>query len=182
MLITLQIIGLRYSAIGYSQRRNLKTQWCSPALQLGSSLVDSTCQTYNITTSNNGTGCIILPGAQPKWLLGTMLVLIIEIVIEIVDAIILIKADERTLWKDIKKKRPWCTMIFGIGVMASFIALGVYQSTYFPLPGNQVAIIGLAEGTCTSTLYYGGLRGSIIAWIDGLFGRFALMYYGPAGP
>jgi hypothetical protein len=112
-----------------------------------------------------------------------MIVLIIEIVIEVIDAMILLNVNaERKVWKDIEKKRPWCTMVFGIGVLVAIIGLGVHQSVQFPLPGNQVAIIGVSEGTCTSTLYYGGLRGSIIAWCDGIFGRFISLYYGPAGP
>jgi hypothetical protein len=183
-LVTLQIVGLIHSIRAYSQYHVLETQWCSPALQLGSQLIDGTCQTHNITLSDNGTGCASVPdNLATSWLLVTTVVLIIELVIEVIDALILINVNaERKLWVDIKKKRPWFSMIFGIGVLAAFIAIGVIQSRFFPLPGgNHVAIIGRAEGTCTSNLYYGGLRGSIIAWSDGILEKLSTAYYGPAG-
>ena len=41
-----------------------------------------------------------------------------------------------------------------------------------PIPGHEVAIVGMVEATCVTNLYEAGLRGAIIAWSDGVFAEW----------
>ena len=103
-----------------------------------------------------------------------------ELVVQGIDAIVLIKVNQKQRWQGVKMQRPWNTMFFGIGVWAALIGLGVTQTKTLPLNAHVFAMTGITPDTCKTILYPAGLRGSIIAWSDGIFGGLKQEYLGPA--
>ena len=78
-------------------------------------------------------------------------------------------------------RRPWCTMIAGLVVLALILMFGVVYSTSLPA--------GIAEDvwvvTAVADVYVyqrvlgtAGLRGAMLVWNDGVFGAWGHTYYG----
>jgi len=181
-ILTLQIVGLVYAVQGLHQSTTFEMSWCSPAFVLGGTAFDLLCGNYTVMPADNGTGCITLPGSQSQWLLATVLVIILQLAVEVVDALVLAFVNSKTKWRQIKMKRPWCTMFLGISVWATFVGIGVIQTMSFPLPAHAIALTGPDYiSTCRTNLYAAGLRGTIIGWCDGLFQSLGWLYFGPVG-
>jgi hypothetical protein len=182
-LFILQVWGMVKSFSEYKNRasRILEAPWCSPAFQIGQTVFDRDCKTYPIDNQENlGIGCIQLPGNMASWLLGTGVVLVIEMFGQLFDAIMLIMVNSKTRCRGIKMKRPWCTMIMGVAIWGVIIGMGISQSQHQPMPtGSRVGIVQVGlGGSCACALYPGGLRSSIIAWSDGLFNGWGSVYSG----
>lgn len=183
-LISLQITGLVFSAKGNAENESLAMSFASPGLQLGSILFDSNCNAYNLTKDEGqGVRKFLVPGGtQHGWLHANVIVLSIELVLEAVDAVIMF-----SIFMDrgrrLQRRRPWFTMVSGIAAWAVIIGFGVYFSQKIPFEENRVALAGDdLNSTCQVLLYPAGLRGTMIAWADGLFyGYNATVYYGPIG-
>ena len=114
---------------------------------------------------------------------ATVVILIVEMVCEIIDATLLLKAQKgQHLWgfSLLKLQRPWCTMIFGTATWLAMIAIGVLRGKDEALPVNtrMVEIGGLVGGSCKINLYGNALRGAIIAWSDGAFQAWGSTYDG----
>lgn len=183
LLITLQLVGLTYANKGYdiSLHKSLNESWCSPAFQVSQAVYDSSsCQMFNITQTLVGTGCIDIPGDQQAWLDGVRVVLIFEIVFQLLDLSIMIAVKSSSHCREIKLKRPWCTMGFGIVVWVALIGIGYYRaSVYYPLDSRILVIEGgTTVENCTVVLNPAGLRGSIIAWSDGVMSGWNSVYFG----
>jgi len=180
-ILSLQIIGLVSATHGFVGSAPQVQSYCSPAFVLGRTVYDVLCNNYTITPVDNGTGCIDIPGNQNQWLQATMATLIVEIILEMLDGMTLLLVNSNRHVREVKMKRPWCTMFFGVAAWAVFIAVGVYQTMEYPLPAHSIAIAGPYEQTCRAELYAAGLRGTIIAWSDGIFAGLGSTYFGPAG-
>ena len=181
-LVSLQIVGLVFAFHQQAPAGPMVESWCSPAFQLGTVIYDYTCKNYTVTPTSNSTGCIKIPGAQSQWLAATKAILIIELLIEFVDLVILVGASNKQKFREVvKMKRPWCTMFFGVGVWAALIGLAIIQTKEYPLNGHELAMGNDVNVTCKSVIYAGGLRGTIIAWSDGVFSSWGGTYYGPSG-
>jgi hypothetical protein len=64
------------------------------------------------------------------------------------------------------------TTLGGIVVWVAFIAVEFIQMRALPA-GLSLGIVSSMEGTCAFDAFPGGLRGTIIAWSDGLFGGWS---------
>jgi len=180
--LILQIVGLIYAVQDLHQSTTFEMSWCSPAFVLGGTAFDVLCGNYTVMPADNGTGCITLPGSQSQWLSATVVVVILQLVVEVVDAVILALVNSKTKWREIKMKRPWCTMFLGISIWATLVGIGVIQTMSFPLPAHAIALMGPDyKSACRTNLYPAGLRGTIIGWCDGLFQSFGSLYLGPEG-
>ena len=181
-LVSLQIVALSFAFIQKGPPGPFVESWCSPAFQLGTMVYDYTCKNYTVTPTSNSTGCIKIPGAQQQWLTATKAIVIIELLIELIDLVILVGASNKMKIRDVvKMKRPWCTMFFGVGVWAALIGLAIFQTKEYPLNGHEMAMGNGLSVNCKSTIYAGGLRGTIIAWSDSVFSSWGGTYYGPSG-
>jgi hypothetical protein len=181
-LVSLQIVGLAFAFNQQGPPGPLVESWCSPAFQLGTMVYDYTCKNYTVTPTSNSTGCIQIPGAQSQWLAATKAILIIELLIEFIDLVILVGASNQMKFREVvKMKRPWCTMFFGVGVWAALIGLAILQTKQYPHNGQEMVRANGFNITCKSSIYAGGLRGTIIAWSDGVFSSWGGTYYGPSG-
>jgi hypothetical protein len=178
ILFSLQIVGLVYAAMRYFNHETLIASWCSPAFDIGgvaflpSSSSGSMCQSYPITPTHGGTGCIGLPGDQETWLMWTFIALCVEVILQVADGFLMITSR--------KWDRPWLTMTTGVIVYISLVTAGVLRTLYLPISGHTVAIVN-PQGTCKTDLFEGGLRGAIVAWSDGVFQGLGTAYFGPAG-
>ena len=180
-LVSLQIVGLVF-AFKQADTGPLFESWCSPAFQLGATVYDYACHSYTVTPTGNSTGCINIPGAQLQWLAATKAILIIELLIEFVDLLILVGVSNKWKFREVvKMRRPWCTMFFGVGVWMALIGLAIIQTKEYPLNGNEMGMGNNTGVSCKSFIYAGGLRGTIIAWSDGVFSSWGGTYYGPSG-
>ena len=176
ILLSLQIIGLIFAGLRYFHHEPLVASWCSPAFDNGGEafILTPECQVFSITPTHGGTGCIDIPGDQASWLLWTFIALCVEIALQIVDACLMILAKR---WR-----RPWCTMSAGVIVWTTLVGIGIQRAQLLPIPKNTVAVV-FPQGniSCLTDLYPGGLRGSIVAWSDGVFQGLHTAYFGPAG-
>lgn len=181
----LQLLGLVFASIGlhYAMKNNMTEKWCSPAFQLGSYVFDCANNYTILPTPETGVGCIWTSGMQSTYLTATVIILIVEIILEIVDATLLIMAQkDQQVWclPWLKVKRPWCTMLFGTGIWVAMIAIGVIrgQTEALPVNGPVVEMGGVVGGPCHVTLYGNALRGAMIAWSDGAFQAWDSAYRG----
>ena len=183
-LFVLQFVGLVYTAIGLNiaLHESMTEVWCSPSFQVTHYLFDSSCNNYTIALHpDRGIGCVTVEGNQPSFLKGTMTVLVLEFAFEILDAALLIMArSDMKLWGPLKLQRPWFTMICGISVWVTLIAIGVTRgkNTALPVPAGWIGLNGKVEGICKTALYGSGLRGATIAWSDGAFKALGSSYEG----
>lgn len=180
-LVALQIIGMIQAFLAYSTRRHEQFQvpWCSPAFQLGTKIFDRNCNVYPIDNRVGlGIGCIELPGKMGSWLLTTGMIVAFELLGQLVDLAILTWAHAESTFQGVKMKRPWVTMILGLGIWGVLIGAGIVQTQKQPIiTGPQLGIV-TTSGNCTCAVYPGGLRSSIIAWSDGVFNGWGSLYAG----
>ena len=189
ILIALQMVGLAKAVEGYPQGTGLMLRYCSPGLQTATVLCDIGNVGYNASDIDNysytvfeadskGLGCIDVRGDQSDWLYATKIVLSVELVMEMLDAALLIFVNTARTFGGVKLKRPFFTMLIGIGAWATLVGIGVYQSQTVPISA-RVALAGLQpNGTCRVDVFAGGLRGTLIGWGDGLFIN-STVYWGP---
>jgi hypothetical protein len=183
-LVVLQFVGLVYTAIGLNLALHepMKESWCSPSFQVGLYLFDDSCRNYSIAIHpERGIGCVTVDGTQPNILKATMTILIIEFVFEMLDAALLLVANsDRRLWGPFKLKRPWFTIVCGLGVWFAMIGIGVSRgrNAALPVPAGWVGLTGVVEGTCKTVINGAGLRGAIIGWSDGAFKALGSSYEG----
>jgi len=73
-------------------------------------------------------------------------------------------------------------MLAGVIVWTTLVGIGIQRAQLLPIPKNTVAVV-FPQGniSCLTDLYPGGLRGSIVAWSDGVFQGLHTAYFGPAG-
>jgi hypothetical protein len=188
-LVVLQIVGL----VAAFQSRNDKVlvqSWCSPAFQLGYEAFDSVCQTFPIAQQQKlGIACVNVPsgptGSQGTWLWMTGVILILQLGIEGFEMVVLFTPRRYSPtvanWRAKHGyKAPVVTMVFGGFVMLVLVIIGWIQMTSLPA-GLNSGVLGLIgsdfiDGTtntrnasCLLTTYAGGVRGTLLAWTDGIF-------------
>lgn len=172
ILFVLQVIGLAYAIRRYLEHQTELASWCSPAFVLGGTMFAADCFNSTILPTDRGTGCVLVPGDQVSWLQWTFTALAIEIFLELLDGMMML----RIYWS-----RPWLTIFVGIVVWSVLIAVGIARTLMLPIAGHTVAIVDDSGVGCKTELFEGGLRGAIIAWTDGIFEGWDIVYFGPAG-
>ena len=180
-LVILQLVAIRHINLGLASDEVLKERLCSPAFQIGSQVYDLACNEFPVTVILPGTACIEVDGDQHIWLTSVRAVLIVDLILETLDLIILILVKATTKFQGARMKRPWFSIFMGVGSLCAIIAIGVSQAQNLPLPHEtgelmRVAINGTSEGLCMSQLEPGGLRGTVIAWSDGVFAGLGWLY------
>lgn len=182
-LVLLQFIGLisTGAALHRALQGGMHEKWCSPAFLDHTQVFDLSCHNYTIfLESDNAVGCIRVAGTQSAFLKATLTVLVIEFVLEILDAtLLLMTGTDAKVLKSVKLKRPWFTMFFGIGIWLALIGIGVSRGKNgaLPLTEGYHVLTGVGE-PCKASLHAAGLRGAIIAWSDGAFSAFGTAYIG----
>lgn len=175
----LQGAGLVFAIIRFLGRKQfqLETTWCSPAFQLGNETFNSECTYFPITQYETlGIACVSVPGNQATWLGWTAVGLLILLLVEFSELMILFLPSFKNLRKDRSYRAPIVTTLAGIVVWVAFIVVGFIQMRALPvgLSENRLGIVSGMEGTCAFDAFPGGLRGTIIAWSDGLFHGWSL--------
>lgn len=178
-LVALQVSGLFFSISGFLQRNQLQlqTSWCSPAFQLGNTTVDSECTSLPITQFEGlGVACVKVPGNQPTWLGWTSFGLVTFLILEMAEFIVLFLPRLRNFRRRSHYRAPFVSTLAGIIVWFAFIMVAWGQMKYLPrgLNENRLGIVSAMEGTCGFEVNPGGLRGTIIAWSDGMFQGWSL--------
>lgn len=178
-LLALQIIGVVKSLTAYFNQHSPDETWCSPAFQIADRVFDYHCTNYTVDQrAAFGIGCVDVPTEDfAHWLFWTGVGLIIEIVGQMVDLFLLIKIGRKV---DVKPylKRPWFTMVTGLSVLLVLVVVGWYKTQHQPMPTGPFVGLVTTNGSCASAVYPGGLRGSIIAWSDGVFAGLGELYTG----
>jgi hypothetical protein len=174
-------------AIRYFNSDDLFVSWCSPILQpFANAIVDGDCNIYAVDDEPfKGVGCIELPGLMQKgWLRATAIGMPFLMVTQLVDlGILLFVTSSYRSANKVKMRRPWSTMILGQLLIVFVCIYGCIHA--YNLPGSitkDITIItqdGNNLTVCSATLAAAGLRGSIIAWTDGVFSGLGSLYYGP---
>lgn len=175
----LQGAGLVFSIIRFLGRnqQNLQTTWCSPAFQLGNETFNSECTYFPITQYETlGIACVSVPGNQATWLGWTATGLLVLLMVELSELAILFLPPFKKLRGNRHYRAPYVTTLAGIVVWVAFIVVGFSQMRALPLglSESRLGIVSGMEGTCAFEPFPGGLRGTIIAWSDGLFGGWSL--------
>ena len=186
LVLVLQLLGLAKAAQAVKTSSNAPlVSWCSPFFQpFGVAAVDGNCNIYQINQSaHRGIGCITLPGQwQQQWLNGTIAGISIELFAELVDLLVLSLVNgKRKIFQAVKLKRPWATIFSGLIVLLVTMVFGVNYSLYLP-PGvsERVTVLMNVQGPASyaGNMTSAGLRGTIIAWNDGLFESWKGVYFG----
>jgi hypothetical protein len=178
-LIGLQMAGLVFSASHFARRSQLQlqTSWCSPAFQLGNSTFNSECTPFPITQYESlGIACVIVEGDQSTWLGWTTLGLIAFLIMEFGESIVLFLPQLKNFRSKYHYHAPIVTTLTGIIVGFAFITVGWHQMKSLPsgISENRLGIAGGIGGDCAFSPFPGGLRGTIIAWCDGIFKGWSL--------
>lgn len=178
-LIFLQGAGLFFSISQFFRRKQLQLQttWCSPAFQLGNETFSSDCTIFPITQYETlGIACVSVVGDQATWLGWTAVGLLIFLILEVVEFSILFFPCCRKFRGKCHYRAPFATTLAGIIVWFAFIMVGWNQMKHLPvgLSESRLGIVSGMEGTCAFNAFPGGLRGTIIAWSDGIFGGWSL--------
>ena len=177
--IFLQGAGLVFAIIHFLGRNQLQLQttWCSPAFQLGNRTFNAQCTYLPITQHETlGIACVSVPGNQATWLGWTAVGVLILLIVELSELIILFLPPFKKFRENRGYRAPIVTTIAGIVVWVAFVAVGFTQMKTLPtgLSDNRLGIVSSMEGTCAFDAFPSGLRGTIIAWSDGLFGGWSL--------
>jgi hypothetical protein len=186
-LIILQFIGLGHASTG-RHVPDLRARHCSPLLQ-SSLAVLSNCTVLPVQLMATHTiGCIDLPGTeQRRWLTATVAVLSISLVLEAIDAAVLIVVSSDTRWYGADLRRPWLSMFAGNVAIVALLIVSVYYSMLVPPETNKEVWVFRYEASvqaatvCASRLSPPGIRGQVIAWTDGFLGSWGTAYYGFSG-
>jgi hypothetical protein len=180
MFILLQGAGFFFSVTQFFRRHQLQlqTSWCSPAFQLGNGTFDAECTLFPITQFETlGVACVSVPGNQGTWLGWTAIGVLALLILEFVEMTILFTPWFRRLRVGHGYRAPIATTLAGIVVWVAFIVVGFYQMKVLPpgLSESRLGITGEMEGgMCAFDAFPAELRGSIIAWSDGIFGGWSL--------
>ena len=120
-----------------------------------------------------------MAGDLEEWLLGIAIVLSVELVTQLIDIFVLWRVPSSTTIRGIKMRRPWGTIILGVLAWVALTIIGLIKVHNQPmLAGTNVGIVTINGGECASALYSGGLRGSILAWSDGILAGWGKVYHG----
>ena len=190
VLITLlALIALQLAGAGEAlakKHSTLMETWCSPALLIGNEAFSAAphCVDFLVDArSAMGVSCIEAPGSQPVYLSLTGAIVLIQVLLEVVDFVLIFSAPEPAFNQKPRGFRqkytaPWITITVALIVAAGMIGFGVMQTTAMPAGMSQgpVGIVSQVEGVCQTFLSPGGLRGTIIAWCDGVFGGLGKAY------
>jgi hypothetical protein len=189
ILIALQLYGL-YAAIRSRNEKDLKVQWCSPSFRdFGIALTTGNCELFSIIDDrNSGISCIELPAEQQReWIIGTIVALVAASACQIGDMILLKwtqNDSKRKCRGTVRLQRPWLTMFGGVTMIVLLIAFGVFSANRLPSGVTELVWVYRKEPekvvgrVCQARLKSPGLRGTIIAYTDGLFGSWGGMYFG----
>ena len=184
-VFVLQIVGLMHAVKGMNGPTPLVSS-CTPVFQpFGVAVLDGDCNIFTIKQNNlKGVGCIQIPGSrQMAWLKATTVGTSLALILQMVDICLLTMVHSKTRWRGIKMRRPWCSMIGGLGVLGLILIYGISYANSLP-PGIAeriwiVQVVG--EPSIWSTnLVQAGLRGAMIGWDDGIFASWGTQYYGPS--
>jgi hypothetical protein len=183
-VFSLQLLGLVKASQAIRTDPPL-VQWCSPLFQpFGISALDGDGHTYTIAqSSNKGIGCIHIPGVwQRHWLKGTVAVLILELVFELLDIGVLMFVNSSVKWRGVKMRRPWFSIFLGMTVLLVTLICGIFFASELPPEiTKSVKVIMESKGHVSSydiVLINAGLRGTILGWSDGLFAGWRTTYFG----
>lgn len=186
-LVALQIIGLASAIYGFRDRDKIESIWCSTmfdSFALG--VLDGNCHMHTVSPgATHGIGCINLPGdVQSAWLLGTIAILAVSLMLEVMDCLILALVGSRDRWKGVKMKRPWCTMFFGLAILIFLMIYGILDTSRLPNGMSEVVWVFQKEPSfgyetvCRGTITPAGVRGAIMGWTDGLLSNWGPVYFG----
>ncbi|SPO07088.1 uncharacterized protein DNG_09782 [Cephalotrichum gorgonifer] len=183
-LIILQFIGLRHASEG-RHATDLKARYCSPLFQNALAVLTH-CEIVPVQLGGSYTiGCIDLPGTeQRRWLTATVAVLSISLLLEALDAAIMVLVSSNTRWYGADLRRPWFSMVAGNVALVGILAVSVYYSLVVPAAADKQVWVFRYEASvdaatvCASRLTPPGIRGQILAWTDGFLGSWGAAYYG----
>ena len=185
-LIVVQILGLVRALEGAKGPAPLVSM-CSPIFQpYGIAVLDGNCNVYSIKQNFlKGVGCILMPGIwQKSWLKATVAGTGLALIFETIDVILLVMVHSKTRWRGMKMRRPWCSMFSGLAILGLLLVFGIQYATTLP-PGisERVWVVQDTQvaSVRTANLAPAGLRGSLLAWNDGIFNSWGVEYYGPTG-
>ena len=178
-LLVLQGAGLFFSISHFLQRNHLQLQttWCSPAFQLGNETFNAECVYLPITQYETlGIACVSVPGDQATWLGWTAFGLFMFLIFEIIEFAILFIPRLRNFRNKYHYRAPFITTLGSIIVWFAFIMIAWSEMKHLPegLSESRLGIVTELEGICAFDAFPGGLRGTIIAWSDGIFGGWSL--------
>lgn len=187
-LITLQIMGLVSAIEGLASRgEGLTSSWCSPMFQsFAIAVADGNCVVHDVTASaSRGIGCITLSGAQQAgWLAGTVVALAVSLALELVDLLVLALVESRARWRQVKMRRPWCTMFCGVVILIFYVIYGVLNASRLPSGMTELVWVFRKEPSlgiatvCRGTVTAAGIRGSMMGWTDGFLSSWGRVYFG----
>ena len=187
-VVILQILGLAHAAEAARQPPPMVSH-CSPIFQpLGITVLDGNCNNHPVQHNDagynaNGIGCILLPGLQQlAWLRATVAGVSIALVLETIDIVVLARVSSGYRWREVKMRRPWCTMIPGVATLFLLLIFGALCGDTLP-PGitSRIWVVrqeGAGVGVYEGWLGPAGLRGAIIGWSDGVFEAWGGTYSG----
>jgi hypothetical protein len=191
-ILALALIGLQVAGAVEALARkhgSLTETWCSPALLIGNVTFTPPPQCLNFAInarSAMGMSCIEAPGNQQTYLSLTGGIVLLQVLLEFGDCW-LIFSRPRPAYKHKshgfreKYTAPWISIAVALIVSAGMVGYSVMQTTAMPsgVPQGAIGIVSQMEGICQTSLTPGGLRGTIIAWCDGVFGAFGKAYSNP---
>jgi hypothetical protein len=185
LILVLQILGLVYAIRASHDPEPPLVRWCSPLFQpFGIAVRDGDCAIHPIDQSfDKGIGCIMLPGVQQGgWITGTIWGISISLILELSDVVILSFTSKSTRFRDIKMRRPWCTIIMGLVVLAVMLFFGILYSKGLPEGiTSRIWVVVQAGGhlmVYDGELAGAGMRGEVIGWNDALFKSWGQTYFG----
>ena len=187
-IIILQIFGLAHAAIAARQPLPMVSH-CSPIFQpLGITVLDGNCNNHPVQHNggpynSNGVGCILLPGLQQlSWLRATVAGISTSLVFEAIDIGVLAFVSSGYRWREVKMRRPWCTMIAGVATLFLLLIFGALYGDMLP-PGITSRVWVLRQDGPEVGVYEGwlgpaGLMVAIIVCVYGLFEAWGGIYSG----
>ncbi|KAI9789816.1 MAG: hypothetical protein M1816_005733 [Peltula sp. TS41687] len=184
-IVTLQLLGVVFADRAIKTDPVPTARWCSPLFRpFGVALRTGECNIYPIDRAESGIGCISLSGKQQAgWLKGTFWGTLIGIVLECVDVVILAFVNSSWRPRQVRMRRPWCTMFCGVAVLAVMLIFGIIYAQNQPpgITGKVWLVVKVGDMkpmVFSAHLATSGLRGTIIGWHDGLLGSWGPTYSG----
>jgi hypothetical protein len=183
-IFVLQILGLVYAIRASHDPEPPPVRWCSPVFQpFGIAVRDGNCAIHPIDQSvSKGIGCIMLPGVQQAgWITGTIWGISISLILELSDVVILSFTSKNTRFRGIKMRRPWCSMIMGLVVLAVMLFFGILNSKGLPDGITSRIWVVLQPGghlmVYEDEIVGAGMRGEVIGWNDAVFKSWGQTYF-----
>lgn len=191
-LMGLQFVGTILAFVHYYNQPNrplppLQQVYCSPGWAIGNTTFNSDGTQYPIFKQNGvGVTCVSVDGNQPDWLFWTAYITLAIVVTEIIESVVLFAPNwgpfrKIALWRDAHKtyNAPLATMVTGLLVWLTLVIIAYQQISYLPrgLDSGVLGVVSPEEGVCRLFTTPGGLRGTIIAWSDGVFGGLGIYQY-----